>query len=131
MSVSESTSMGNPESKYRPDLSLSESISESQSVNVSLSESISASVVTSTSVSQSASMSTNVTNSENVSTPTSTTSQEQSTTQPVSQNTVASSKQLLPNTGTEASKSSALLGALAAVTGLGLFAKRRKRDDEE
>ncbi|KEQ35664.1 LPXTG cell wall anchor domain-containing protein [Streptococcus mitis] len=37
----------------------------------------------------------------------------------------------MPNTGTEASKSSALLGALAAVTGLGLFAKRRKRDDEE
>ena len=37
----------------------------------------------------------------------------------------------LPNTGTETSKSSVLLGALAAVTGLGLFAKRRKRDDEE
>ena len=129
MSVSESTSMGDPESNYRPDLSLSESISESQSVNVSLSESISASVVTSTSVSQSTSMSTNVTNSENVSTPTSTTIT--STAQPVSQSTVASSKQLLPNTGTEASKSSVLLGALAAVTGLGLFAKRRKRDDEE
>ena len=43
----------------------------------------------------------------------------------------AKSRQQLPNTGTEASKSSALLGALAAVTGLGLFAKRRKRDDEE
>ncbi|MDS8313928.1 LPXTG cell wall anchor domain-containing protein, partial [Streptococcus pneumoniae] len=41
------------------------------------------------------------------------------------------SRQQLPNTGTEASKSSVLLGALAAVTGLGLFAKRRKRDDEE
>ena len=26
---------------------------------------------------------------------------------------------------------SVLLGALAAITGLGLFAKRRKRDDEE
>ena len=43
----------------------------------------------------------------------------------------AKSRQQLPNTGTEASKSSVLLGALAAVTGLGLFAKRRKRDDEE
>ena len=41
------------------------------------------------------------------------------------------SRQQLPNTGTEVSKTSALLGALAAVTGLGLFAKRRKRDDEE
>ena len=41
------------------------------------------------------------------------------------------SRQQLPNTGTEASKSSVLLGALAAVTGLGMFAKRRKRDDEE
>ena len=43
----------------------------------------------------------------------------------------AKSRQQLPNTGTEASRTSALLGALAAVTGLGLFAKRRKRDDEE
>ena len=43
----------------------------------------------------------------------------------------AKSRQQLPNTGTETSKSSVLLGALAAVTGLGLFAKRRKRDDEE
>ena len=43
----------------------------------------------------------------------------------------AKSRQQLPNTGTEASKSSVLLGALAAVTGLGLVAKRRKRDDEE
>ena len=43
----------------------------------------------------------------------------------------AKSRQQLPNTGTEASKSSVLLGALAAVTGLGLIAKRRKRDDEE
>ena len=43
----------------------------------------------------------------------------------------AKSRQQLPNTGTEASKSSVLLGALTAVTGLGLIAKRRKRDDEE
>ena len=45
--------------------------------------------------------------------------------------TIAKSRQQLPNTGTEVSKTSALLEALAAVTGLGLFAKRRKRDDEE
>ena len=43
----------------------------------------------------------------------------------------AKSRQQLPNTGTEVSKSSVLLGALTAVTGLGLIAKRRKRDDEE
>ena len=41
------------------------------------------------------------------------------------------SRQQLPNTGTEASKSSVFLGVLTAVTGLGLIAKRRKRDDEE
>ena len=41
------------------------------------------------------------------------------------------SRKQLPNTGTEASKSSVLLGALAAVTGLGLIAKRRKNDQEE
>ena len=44
---------------------------------------------------------------------------------------IAKSRQQLPNTGTEASKSSVLLGALAAVTGLGLVAKRRKRDNED
>ena len=44
---------------------------------------------------------------------------------------IAKSKQQLPNTGTEVSKTSVLLGALTAVTGLGLIAKRRKRDDEE
>ena len=41
------------------------------------------------------------------------------------------SRKQLPNTGTEASKSSVLLGALAAVTGLGLIEKRRKNDQEE
>jgi len=47
------------------------------------------------------------------------------------QTETAKTRKRLPNTGTEASKSSVLLGALAAVTGLGLFAKRRKRDNEE
>ena len=36
----------------------------------------------------------------------------------------------LPNTGTSASVSSALLGAMVGLTGLGLVAKRRKRDEE-
>ena len=36
----------------------------------------------------------------------------------------------LPNTGTSASVSSALLGAIVGLTGLGLVAKRRKRDEE-
>ncbi|MDK6621416.1 LPXTG cell wall anchor domain-containing protein, partial [Streptococcus agalactiae] len=47
------------------------------------------------------------------------------------QTETAKTRKRLPNTGTEASKSSVLLGALVAVTGLGLFAKRRKRDNEE
>ncbi|MDS5711141.1 LPXTG cell wall anchor domain-containing protein, partial [Streptococcus pneumoniae] len=41
------------------------------------------------------------------------------------------SQKELPNTGTESSIGSVLLGVLAAVTGIGLVAKRRKRDEEE
>ena len=41
------------------------------------------------------------------------------------------SQKELPNTGTKSSTGSVLLGALAAVTGIGLVAKRRKRDEEE
>ena len=37
----------------------------------------------------------------------------------------------IPNTGTTASATNALLGVVAGLTGLGLVAKRRKRDDEE
>ncbi len=36
----------------------------------------------------------------------------------------------LPNTGETSSISSALLGVVAGLTGLGLVAKRRKRDEE-
>ena len=97
--------------------SASTSASQSASTSASQSASTSASQSASTSASQSASTSA----SESASTSTSETPSE----------SVAKSRQQLPNTGTEASKSSALLGALAAVTGLGLFAKRRKRDDEE
>ena len=41
------------------------------------------------------------------------------------------SRNQLPNTGTRSSKSSIILGALTAVTGLGLFAKRRKDENED
>ena len=37
----------------------------------------------------------------------------------------------LPNTGETASATNTLLGVVAGLTGLGLVAKRRKRDDEE
>ena len=37
----------------------------------------------------------------------------------------------LPNTGSEDSNSSLLLGALAAITGLGLFVKRSKDKNED
>ena len=53
-----------------------------------------------------------------------------STSQVAQANTTKTRKQL-PNTGTTASATNALLGAVAGLTGLGLVAKRRKRDDEE
>ncbi|MFS9141301.1 LPXTG cell wall anchor domain-containing protein [Streptococcus infantis] len=37
----------------------------------------------------------------------------------------------LPNTGSEDSNSSVLLGGLAAITGISLFAKRRKDENED
>ena len=53
-----------------------------------------------------------------------------STSQAAQTNTTKTRKQL-PNTGTTASATNALLGVVAGLTGLGLVAKRRKRDDEE
>jgi LPXTG-motif cell wall anchor domain protein len=44
---------------------------------------------------------------------------------------IGNSSNQLPNTGTEASKSSIVLGALAGVTGLGLLAKRRHDENED
>ena len=41
------------------------------------------------------------------------------------------SRKQLPNTGSEDSNSSLLLGALAAITGLGLFVKRSKDENED
>ena len=109
--------MTDSESNDKPNYSLSDSASRSVSVSQSASTSVSVSASASTAASESASANT----STSVNTLSSETPSE----------SADKSRQQLPNTGTEASKSSVLLGALAAVTGLGLFAKRRKRDDEE
>ena len=98
-----------------------QSTAPSESASTSASESVSTSASASTSVSASADTLSSETPSESADTLSSETPSE----------SAGKSRQQLPNTGTEASKSSVLLGALAAVTGLGLFAKRRKRDDEE
>ena len=47
-----------------------------------------------------------------------------------SKSTFVDGKRELPNTGTQSSTSSLLLGALAAITGLGLVSRRRKDDKE-
>ena len=125
-STSASTSMSVPNSTDKPEFSLSESASQSTSLSVSISTSVSMSTSMSTSLSGVASESASTSSSlveSNVDHSTSHVGN--------SAESTAKSRQQLPNTGTEASKSSALLGALAAVTGLGLIAKRRKRDDEE
>ena len=118
--------MSVPDSTDKPNFSLSDSASQSTSLSVSVSTSVSMSTSTSTSLSglasESASTSISLVES-NVGHSTSHVGNGAGSTD--------KSRQQLPNTGTEASKSSVLLGALAAVTGLGLFAKRRKRDDEE
>ena len=103
----------------------SASTSVSASVSTSVSESASTSTSTSASTSASESASTSASASASVSESADTLSSE------TPSESAGKSRQQLPNTGTETSKSSVLLGALAAVTGLGLFAKRRKRDDEE
>ena len=53
-----------------------------------------------------------------------------STSQAPQTDTTKTRKQL-PNTGTSASATNALLGVVAGLTGLALVAKRRKRDEEE
>lgn len=116
--------MSVPDSIDKPNFSLSDSASQSMSLSASISISVSMSTSTSLSgvASDSASMSISLVES-NVNHSTSHVGNDAGPT--------AKSRQQLPNTGTEASKSSVLLGALTAVTGLGLIAKRRKRDDEE
>ena len=46
------------------------------------------------------------------------------------ESTFVDGKRELPNTGTQSSTSSLLLGTLAAMTGLGLVSRRRKDDKE-
>ena len=115
--------------------SASTSASASASTSASASASTSASESASTSASASASTSASESASTSASASASTSASESASTSTSASETpsesAGKSRQQLPNTGTEASKSSVLLGALAAVTGLGLFAKRRKRDDEE
>ena len=125
-STSASTSMSVPDSTDKPNFSLSDSASQSTSLSVSVSTSVSMSTSTSTSLSGATSESASTSSSlveSNVDHSTSHVGNDARQT--------AKSRQQLPNTGTEVSKSSVLLGALTAVTGLGLIAKRRKRDDEE
>ncbi|MEZ7602640.1 LPXTG cell wall anchor domain-containing protein, partial [Streptococcus sp. 27098_8_91] len=83
----------------------------------------------STSASESASTSASTSASESASTSASMI-HSTSTSQSAQTNTTKTRKQL-PNTGTTASATNALLGVVAGLTGLGLVAKRRKRDDEE
>ena len=125
-STSASTSMSVPDSTDKPNFSLSDSTSQSTSLSMSVSTLVSMSTSISTSLSglasESASSSISLVES-NVGHSTSHVGNGAGSTD--------KSRQQLPNTGTEASKSSVLLGVLTAVTGLGLIAKRRKRDDEE
>ena len=89
----------------------------------SISASASTSVSTTTSASETMSTSTSVSTSESTSTSGSTNSRPQETT--------TKSRQELPNTGEKQSVKSGLLGLILGLTGLGLVAKRRKRDDED
>ena len=49
----------------------------------------------------------------------------------VPQTETAKTRKQFPNTGETSSISSAVFGLVAGLTGLGLVAKRRKRDEEE
>ena len=109
--------------------SASTSASESASTSASESASTSASASASTSASESASTSASESASTSASESASTSASESASTS--ASESAGKTRQQLPNTGTEASKSSVLLGALAAVTGLGMVVKRRKRDEEE
>lgn len=124
-SVSESTSTS---ASLSASMLASESILESASVSASMSASESTSISTSLSTSDSISRSASA--SALVSTSTSTSLSMASI---ASQGQSASSKpkQVLPNTGASTSVASALLGALTAVTGIGLLAKKSQNDDQE
>ena len=113
--------------------SASTSASESASTSASQSASTSASESASTSASQSASTSASESASTSASQSASTSASmihSTSTSQAPQTDTTKARKQL-PNTGETASATNALLGVVAGLTGLGLVAKRRKREDED
>ena len=113
--------------------SASASTSAVASASASTSAVASASASTSAVASASAAVSTSVSNSASTSTSISVSNSANHSNSQVgntSESTGKSQKEL-PNTGTESSTGSVLLGALAALTGIGLVVKRRKRDEEE
>ena len=86
------------------------------------------SVITSDSISNSASASTSASTSTSASASTSTSA---STSASGMVEPTGNLEKQLPNTGSEDSNSSVLLGGLAAITGISLFAKRRKDENED
>ena len=113
--------------------STSASASASTSASASASTSASASASTSASASASTSASASASTSASVSASTNSSNSVNHSNSQVGNRSESSGKSQkeLPNTGTKSSTGSVLLGALAAVTGIGLVAKRRKRDEEE
>ena len=107
--------------------------SDSISMSVSTSASTSASILASTSTSTSTSVSASISASAYASTSTgaSDTMSTSGSTNSRPQETTTKSRQELPNTGEKQSVKSGLLGLILGLTGLGLVAKRRKRDDED
>ena len=113
--------------------SASASTSAVASASASTSAVASASASTSAVASASASVNTSVSNSASTSTSISVSNSVNHSNSQVgnTSESAGKSQKELPNTGTKSSTGSVLLGALAAVTGIGLVAKRRKRDEEE
>ena len=85
----------------------------------------------STSGSVSTSMSTSTDASDTMSTSTSASTSTSGSTNSRPQETRTKASQDLPNTGEKQSVKSGLLGLILGLTGLGLVAKRRKKDDED
>ena len=131
-SASESASTSASESA-RTSASESALTSASQSASTSASESAStsASESASTSASESASTSASESASTSASESASTSASMIHSTSLAPQTDTTKARKQLPNTGETASAANALLGVVAGLTGLGLVAKRRKRDDEE
>ena len=111
--------------------SASTSASQSASTSASQSASTSASQSASTSASQSASTSASESSSTSASQSASISASMIHSTSQAPQTDTTKTRKQLPNTGTATSATNLLLGAVAGLTGLGLVAKRRKRDDEE